>query len=136
MVIGKINMKNNFKQTCGFVLTSLSSTGLELILYSILNTIIDNYLPFFHIVISSIASRGISELVKFELDKNAVFKSKDSSLINYIILAITKGLISTACISIIYYITQGNRTSIKICVDFCLFFPSFLISKIWVHNQK
>lgn len=126
----------NIKQTGGFIITSLSATGLELIIYTLLNYELDDFFPFFHIVISSFVSRCISEYVKFELDKTVVFKSKDSSLINYIILAISKIILSAALVSSIYYLTKGNRVFIKICVDFCLFFPSFIISKYWIHHQK
>ncbi|MDO4500856.1 MAG: GtrA family protein [Erysipelotrichaceae bacterium] len=123
------------KQVLGFISTSLSSTGIELLLYTVLNYLLEDVLPFAHIVISSIVSRCISETVKFTLDKKAVFKSKDSSFTNYVIFAVIRGLLSTALISIIYYFIKDYRTIIKMGVDFCLFFPSFIIQKKWIHKQ-
>lgn len=127
--------KINIRESLGFITTSLSSTLVELGIYNVLNLLLEDILPYAHIVISSILARCASEVVKFTLDKEAVFKSSNSSFVRYVVLAVSKGLTSATLIAIVYYLTKGNRTLIKICVDFILFFPSFLISKNWIHNR-
>ncbi len=122
------------------------STFLKYLLVSVISFVIDitffsvfNHLFVNQIIISTIFARVISSTINYLLNKNQVFKSKESNIktvIKYFSLVIIQMLISAFSVDNIYKIFKNiNPTFIKIPVEFILFICNYLIQKILIFKK-
>lgn len=91
------------------------------------------------IVISTIIARICSSIFNYLMNRNVVFKSSAgfASVVRYYILCIVQMLTSAMGVMVLYIITKGNTTILKLFVDLMLFFLSYQIQKRWVFiNDK
>ena len=90
------------------------------------------------IVISTIVARICSSVFNYIMNRNVVFKSKSglSSLMRYYTLCIVQMMASALGVMLIYKVTKGNSSILKLIVDLLLFFVSYQIQRKWVFSDK
>lgn len=90
------------------------------------------------IVISTIIARICSSVFNYIMNRNVVFKSKSglNSLIRYYTLCIVQMMASALGVMLIYKVTKGNSSILKLIVDLLLFFVSYQIQRKWVFADK
>ena len=121
-----------------------SFTGiLSMLLDQGLFAILVNYVFVFcsmkaSIVISTIIARICSSIFNYCMNRSVVFKSEAGlgSFIRYYILCIIQMLASAGGVALVYGLTKGNSSIIKLSVDFLLFLVSYQIQKKWVFAEK
>ncbi len=87
------------------------------------------------IIVGYIVARIISSLVNFAINKNAVFKIKESkgALLRYFLLAACCLAISTLVTGILStYVGSGVDWLIKLVVDLIMFMINYRVQKVWV----
>lgn len=120
-----------------FIVVSLSSTIIDLVLYSFFIEIFIDSFPILYISISTFLARIISDSYNYYFDKTIVFKSKDKSNFGrYIILCICKTIASAVAVTALVFILSDGETWIKLLVDTIIFFIAYKFEKNWVHQSK
>ena len=121
-----------------FILSSISSFLIDVILFTILVSCLKNIVPAY-IVIATYSARVISALFNYLINKNKVFKSNaknSTTLVKYFILCVIQVTLSALLTSTLFHLTLINVTFIKIVVDAILFLISFRIQRGWVFKEK
>ena len=117
-----------------YILSSLSSFLLDIILFSIFVNIIqlDN-----KIIIATIIARIISSTYNFLVNSKLVFKKQsNSSIIKYLTLVIIQMFISGFAVTFIAKQININETVIKVIVDTFIFIANFFIQREWVFKTS
>lgn len=87
------------------------------------------------ILLSTILARIISSYFNFTMNKNFVFdgeKRVHKTIVKYYSLAVFQMLLSAVMVAVIWNISSGSETAIKIVVDTILFLASYQIQRRWV----
>lgn len=132
--IYRLLFKNFFK----FVVSSLSSSLIDIILFQMLVIFLKEKSSRY-ILLSTIGARVFSSIYNFTLNKKIVFNSNNKlghTIIKYYLLCLIQMLISAGFVTGIYIIVPINETIIKIVVDTILFFISYRIQKSWIFSKK
>ena len=122
-----------YKEIIKFSLSSITSFIIDYILFAILSLTTNK------IILSNITSRIISSTINYILNKNIVFKNKDSkltTLTKYILLAITILSLNTVILNILTKQLQINHLIAKIITEIILFILSWLIQKKIIFKIK
>ncbi len=122
-----------YKEIIKFSLSSITSFLIDYILFAILSLTTNK------IILSNITSRIISSTINYILNKNIVFKNKDSkltTLTKYILLAITILSLNTVILNILTKQLQINHLIAKIITEIILFILSWLIQKKIIFKLK
>lgn len=122
-----------------FILSSLSSFLVDIILFSILTALLRGVLPGMHIVLATVGARVLSSLFNFVINKHNVFNQTAPSarmLVRYIILCVVQLSLSAALVYYGFMLTHLNETFIKVIVDTVLFLFSFQIQREWVFRPS
>ena len=122
-----------YKEIIKFSLSSITSFIIDYILFAILSLTTNK------IILSNITSRIISSTINYILNKNIVFKNKDSkltTLTKYILLAITILSLNTVILNILTKQLQINHLIAKIITEIILFILSWLIQKKIIFKLK
>ena len=90
------------------------------------------------VLLATVIARICSATLNFLLNKNVVFRIKESkgAVWRYIALCAGVMLVSGVTVSALHALTGVNSTVIKMVVDFLLFFVNYRIQKAWVFPQK
>lgn len=137
-VIDSVRIYALFFQTFGkFVLSSLSSSIIDLVLFQVLCIILGHsYEEITYIPIATIAARIISAIYNYFLNYLVVFRSRkgfSSSSVKYVLLAVVQmmcsAVLTTAFIS---FTGVSIEIMIKIPVDVFLFVISYKIQKKYI----
>ena len=120
-----------------FIVASLSSSLVDIIIFTILCFAFKNIIPDFagYILAATIIARICSAIFNFTVNKKGVFKGDSdtkSSAVKYTILAVVQCAFSAGIVYSLYNMSHINESVIKICVDTILFFISFFIQREWV----
>ena len=121
-----------------FIISSLVSFFIDIILFSILLFILKNNNIEHYIILATIGARIFSSFINYTINKNKVFKSKNSnkkSFIKYFLLCFIQMIISAICVNLIYYFTNINESFIKIIVDTLIFIINFKIQQEFIFND-
>ena len=123
-----------------FVFVSLSSSVLDLALFTLFVYICKNYLPAMtsYIAVSTVAARILSAVYNYSLNRNGVFKNDGSiakSSVRYAVLACAICASSAAAVYLLYNVCHFNETIIKFVVDMILFFVSYNVQRNWVFKK-
>ncbi len=126
-----------------FALSSLSSSALDIGLFTVLNLVLSAGLSrSTRLLLATGIARVCSAIFNYTLNKKAVFKSKasvSSSGLKYFLLCIVQGSLSYGLVFALSYLFTANafwETVIKLLVDSFLFFVSFKIQRDWVFIEK
>ena len=122
-----------------YMLASLSSFIIDIILFQIFIFIFKSANDALCITISTIIARICSSLYNYGVNKSLVFQNNSktsSTLIRYYILCIVQTAASTGLVLLFYRLLHLPETIIKIIVDTFLFLISFQIQQYWVFSTK
>lgn len=122
-----------------FIISSLSSSVLDLVLFSVFCKAFANvsFGAVGYIVIATIVARVMSATYNFTINYRTVFKSTSTvkkSLVRYIILACAIMLVSGFAVEGLHGILPVAELAIKIPVDVLLFLASFWIQREFVYK--
>ncbi len=135
--IYKLFLKSFFK----FIFSSLSSSVIDLSLFSLLCALLTKTGSGAYVIWATILARLISATYNYLLNYKFVFKgtaTHGTSVLRYIALATAQMLVSAVCV---FAIVQGMKLTsyeiyIKIVVDVILFMISFVLQREFVYNKK
>lgn len=128
-----------YKLFIKYILTSLSSFILDILLFSIIVNLIPkiNLGIITEVVIATVIARIISSIYNFVINAKMVFKNKNKkSMIKYFTLVVVQMLISAFCVSEFFKLVNMNLTVIKVIVDIIIFVVNFIIQREWVFKNK
>lgn len=119
-----------------YFLSSISSTGLDLILFFILVRFLESSYPRSYIMISTIIARVISAFYNYIINYKYVFHSihkKTETILKYFMLAVTQMLLSGLIVTFLSrQIIIIDDVLIKFFVDMILFFFSYYIQRRFI----
>lgn len=118
-----------------FILSSLSSFIVDILLFTFLVSIFKPIVPGCYILMSTIGSRAVSSIFNYIVNKNNVFKNKLNHsvvFVKYFTLCTTQLLASALCVSTLYQWIGINESIVKVIVDTVLFLISFQVQREWV----
>ncbi len=122
-----------------FIAASLSSSVIDLGIFTVGTLVLKDMFPGYYIVISTVVARVISSLYNFFVNRQSVFKSDDNltaTMVKYYILAVIQMALSAVGVMVVFRLLGGNETLIKVVVDCLLFVISFQIQREWVFKKK
>lgn len=121
------------KQFVRFVIASLSSSIVDLLLFSLFCYLFRNENNILYVTVSTVLARIFSGIYNYLINYKAVFKSNESvpkSAFKYTMLAIIQMLCSAALttigVKLIYFVPE---VAVKAIVDIFLFFISYVIQQ-------
>ncbi len=117
-----------------YLFSSGSSFFLDLLLFSIFVILLNNYLSYSSIIVSTILARILSSLYNFFINSRYVFRKYNRKMIlKYYILAIFQMFVSALLVYLINkYVIDIFATLIKIVVDIVLFIVNYFIQKNYI----
>ena len=128
--IYKLILKESFR----FMITSLLSSFLDIILFTILLSLTSSFGDV-SIIISTMGARIVADLLNFYLTKNFVFYSVEETkkiILSYYLLGFSKMFLSALFVLLISKNILINKTLIKIVVDTLIYFFSYRIQKKYI----
>ena len=89
------------------------------------------------VLLATVIARVVSATLNFLLNKNMVFKIRESkgAVLRYILLCVGVMLVSGVAVSALHALIGINSTLIKIVVDFLLFFVNYRVQRAWVFPE-
>ncbi len=119
-----------------FIFVSLSSTILDLAIYSVGISLLEESMPLTYIAVSTFIGRVFSDTYNYYLDKYLVFKADEISHVGrYMLLATGKTVASAILVSILVFLFRGGEMPIKLVIDMLIFFVGYRIEKHWVYEK-
>lgn len=128
-------LKRIDKEFLLFVLSSLSSSILDALIYgALVKTVFNPNKMTTGILISTTIARVVSCIYNYILNKNKTFKTSNAShtLFKFTIMSIMIMLMSSLLVTKLYYLTTLDSIILKIIVDTCLFFVSYIVQKKFI----
>lgn len=123
-----------------YIVSSLSSSILDLILFSILCVWLKDSQPVFYVTIATIVARIFSAAYNYLINYKIVFRSKENigiSAAKYFALAGVLMLCSAALVTgIVKVFPVGLEFVFKLLVDTMLFFVSYAVQQRFVFKQR
>ena len=130
MKIYKVMLKESFR----FLVTSLVSSFLDIILFTIFLSIFSS-IGDLSIIFATFIARIIADFLNFNLTKYFVFNSNEDSkkiLLKYYLLSFSKMALSAILVLLISKVIFINKTIIKMVVDILIYFMSYRIQKKYI----
>lgn len=131
-----------YKVIFAFVFSSILASVIDIAAFAIISLLIgDNLSRELKILIATLGARAISSFVNYNVNRKAVFKSRESvknSIAKYYILCAAQMLVSYGLVFLVSDILNlGDlfTTLSKMVIDTILFFISFRIQKVWVFKK-
>lgn len=128
-------MKKDFSivQFLKFIFSSLSSSVVDIVLFTIFCHIFEPINPLFSVTLATVAARILSATYNFFINYAVVFKGSESvkkAIVKYVILAVIQMCCSAGLTTVfVFLIPVIPRVIIKVVVDGVLFVISFGIQK-------
>lgn len=122
-----------------FIISSLLSTIIDFILFSVFVYLCKMNFPHLYILIATVAARILSATVNFALNKKVVFRSTGNNAaaaLKYAILSLFIMICSAGLVTVLYRLTLVKEIIIKVIVDTCLFGLSFIIQRDIVFKKS
>ena len=121
-----------------FLLSSLSSTLVDLSLFQLLVWLLQGILQGWYITVATVGARLASAVFNFRCNQKLVFRSKRSTVsagVRYAALCCVQTIASAALVTWLYGWWGGAELLVKILVDSLLFFISFQIQRAFVFGS-
>lgn len=126
-----------YKNFAKYIISSLSSFLIDIILFTIFLSILNNNNVDNSILISTICARIISSFYNFVINAKLVFKKMNNkSLIKYVFLVIIQMFSSGFIVSILSKFIPISATILKIIVDLFIFIINFILQREWIFKKK
>lgn len=89
------------------------------------------------ILLSTAAARALSSLLNYRLNRDAVFRSEGrGSFFRYYALCGAQMLASAGGVTLLWSLTHGNKSLLKLLTDGALFFFSYYAQRRWVFQNS
>ena len=126
---------NRFKTIFNYIISSASSFIIDIILFTIFLSFINN------ILIAGYLARAISSICNYLINKYFVFKTNDSNskkntLFGYFVLVIINITISNILVSLINKQSGINPSIIKVVIDCLIFISNYYIQKYIIFKNN
>lgn len=124
-----------FKYFIKYTFSAITSVILDLVLFFLFSTLLQNRFPERYLFISTLLARIISATYNYLINYKFVFNSKtkhSNSLMKYGILALLLMIISGSMLTILANILSVPDVSIKFIIDLLLFIISYYIQRKYV----
>ncbi|MGN1353179.1 MAG: glycosyltransferase [Bacilli bacterium] len=125
-----------FTEYLKFIISSLSCSLIDVILFSMFLQLFINVNNNIQIIMATFFSRIITDFFNFNINKTIVFNSNENIkkiAIKYYILSFSKMIISALFVLLIHHLLINiNETYIKIVVDTLIYFLSYKIQKKYI----
>ena len=124
-----------FTEYLKFIISSLSCSLIDVILFSIFLQLFINVNNNIQIIMATFFSRIITDFFNFNINKTIVFNSNENIkkiAIKYYILSFSKMIVSALLVLLIHHFLFINETYIKIVVDTLIYFLSYKIQKKYI----
>lgn len=125
-----------FTEYLKFIISSLSCSLIDVILFSMFLQLFINVNSNIKIIMATFFSRIITDFFNFNINKTIVFNSHENIkkiAIKYYILSFSKMIISALCVLLIHHLLISiSETCIKIVVDTFIYFLSYKIQKKYI----
>ncbi len=132
-----------FKVMFKFLMSSLGSTLIDLLLYYLMMRFAGPGLGGMATLVSTVVARAVSSFFNFNANNKVVFGNEGSysrALLRYYCLCIPQMLISAGLVTLVNHLLSvtapGLATVVKFCIDTFLFFISYQIQREWVFSSK
>lgn len=116
-----------------FLISSLSSSVLDLLLFSILCTFLRDRIGIAYVAVATVGARILSSIYNFIINHRVVFKSSEKytrAMFRYFILVLCQMTASALLVTLFCVMLKGiNETLVKVIVDTILFFISYRIQQ-------
>lgn len=123
-------------QLCRYLVSSLSSSGIDLVLFALFSGLLQTVMPGAAIALATVLARICSASYNYLVNKKLVFKSSQRvtvSSVKYAVLAVVQMTLSAG-------LTTGGAALfpllpvlvVKICVDVFLFFASYYVQRRFI----
>ena len=122
-----------------FILSSLTSFLLDILLFSLGIYLFEDLSPSFYIIYATLGARLISSLFNFVTNKNQVFQYTERSapaLIRYYAICLFELICSAAGVYFLHQWFKISEVGLKIPVDLLLFTISFNVQRRWVFRGR
>ena len=123
-----------------FMLSSLSSSLIDLALFSILCRLFRVALPLTYVICATVLARIVSATYNYLVNRKVVFKNQSShskSGLKFLILTIAHTLVSAFAVTgLVNILPNINETILKAMVDLILFFASYPIQQKYVFGDR
>ncbi len=120
-----------------FLLSSLSSFVVDMILFSIVLAITSQFSLVFNTLFATYAARIGSSTFNYKVNRNLVFKKGErNSLLKYIIICVIQATFSYLGVYGLSSLTHISPIWSKVIVDAVLFLISFQVQREWVFRNK
>lgn len=121
-----------------FLFSSLSSSVLDLVLFSAFCYLLkgQQWGALTYIMAATVLARILSAAYNYFINYKVVFQSKNSvasTMLMYFLLAVVQMCCSALLVNFLYPLFGGAEVLVKIPVDVCLFFISFVIQRELVY---
>lgn len=127
-----------FKSFFKFMLASLSSFVVDVILFSIIVALLKGKTEYY-IIFSTVGARVCSSVYNFMINRNVVFKSNENigkAAVKYYSLCIFQMLASATLVTLLCSYFPVIETVWKVIVDSVLFFISYSIQQRWIFRMN
>ena len=122
-----------------FLVSSLSSYALDIILFTILVPVMRDASVRFAIPAAAYVARVFSASFNYIINKKTIFKSRErtaKTMFRYLVVCVMQITLSAFMTDILVHLTHFPATAVKIFVDTILFFFSYTMQKDWVFRTK
>lgn len=120
-----------------FLISGLSSSIIDLVLFSLACMLLRKQLPIYYVTVATIFARVVSATYNYCMNYQFVFhskKSRKSTAFGYILLAVVQMMASAGLTTgLCFLLPNSLEVVVKILVDTCLFFASYQIQKRYVY---
>lgn len=122
-----------------FLISSLSSSVLDLTLFSILCTLLKDIIGVVYVAVATVGARILSATYNFIINHRFVFKSSEKynrAMLKYFILVLCQMTASALLVTLLCMIIKEiNETVVKMIVDTILFFISYRMQQNLVFRK-
>ncbi len=122
-----------------FLVSSLSSYALDIILFTILVPVMRDASVRFAIPAAAYVARVFSASFNYIINKKTIFKSRErtaKTMFRYLVVCVMQITLSAFMTDILVHLTHFPATAVKIFVDTILFFFSYTMQKDWVFRTE
>ena len=126
-----------------YIISALLSFVVDISLFAIFVHIFKGITYVGYIFIATILARIISSFVNYLVNKNTVFKNKQTSrkafiksLIGYYLLVVANMIVSSLCVNFISKALSFNEITVKFVVDMILFVCNYVIQREIIFKNK
>jgi len=131
-------LKQLFFTFLRFLISSLSSSVVDLVLFSLLCRLLRNLDlgMLSYLIVATVLARICSATYNFLINYKLVFSSRQDirgALVKYGTLAVIQMSASALLVNYLYPLFGGAEVWVKMAVDLFLFFASFFIQKVLIY---